>query len=49
LLRVFDLTQNADLHVVNKQRDPLRIAHLFERLRYAQSEDVFHIYAENAC
>jgi hypothetical protein len=27
----------------------LWIAQLFERLWYAQSEDVFHIYAENAC
>jgi transcription elongation GreA/GreB family factor len=42
------LTQNSNLHVVHQQGDPLRIAQLFERLRYAQSEDVFHIDAENA-
>jgi len=47
LLRVFDLTQNADLHVVNKQGDTLWITHLFQRFRYVQSEDVFHIDAEN--
>jgi hypothetical protein len=42
-------TQDSNLHIVNQQGEPLWIAHLFERFRYAQSEDVFHIDAENAC
>src|SRR5207249_3868909 len=37
-----NLTQNSNLHIVNKQGDPLWIAHLFYSLRYAQSVGVFH-------
>ena len=42
-------TQDSNLHVVNEQGDSSWIAHLLERLRYAEAEDVFHIDAENAC
>jgi len=43
LLRVFDLAQNADLHVVDKQSNTVWIAHLFERFRYTESVGGLHI------
>jgi hypothetical protein len=43
LLGILDLTQYADLHVVNEQSDPLRIANLVERLGYADSMGGFHM------
>jgi len=39
------LTQDYNLHIVNEQSDPLRIAYFFQRLRYAQSVCAFHISA----
>jgi hypothetical protein len=38
-----NLTQDSNLHIVNEQGDSPWIAHLFERLRYAQSVGSFHI------
>jgi hypothetical protein len=43
LLRVFDLTQNSDLHIVNEQRDPIAVANLFERLRDPNIVGTSHI------
>lgn len=42
LLGIFDLTQNSNLHVVNKQRGPARVAHVLESLRDVQSESRLH-------
>src|SRR5262249_61973667 len=41
-LRVFELTRNSNLHVIDEQSDPLRIAHLFQRLRDANAVSTFH-------
>lgn len=38
---VFDLSQDADLHIVTNQSGLLRRANLFERLRNLQSENSF--------
>jgi hypothetical protein len=42
LLGIFDLTQNSNLHVVNKQRGPAGVAHVLESLRDVQSEGRLH-------
>jgi hypothetical protein len=42
LLGIFDLTQNSNLHVLNKQRGPVRVAHVLESLRDVQSEGRLH-------
>jgi hypothetical protein len=38
-VRVLDLLQDADLHVIDHQRHPLRIACVFERLRNVEAVD----------
>ena len=42
LLGIFDLTQNSNLHVVNEQRGPARVAHVLESLWDVQSEGRLH-------
>ena len=44
---VLDLAQNADLHVVDKQSDVLRAAHIFKSLWDVESKNALHICAEN--
>ena len=39
--------QDADLHVIDHQRHPLRIACIFERLRNVQAVDAFHVLTPN--
>ncbi|SHN68656.1 ABC-type tungstate transport system, substrate-binding protein [Bradyrhizobium erythrophlei] len=46
-MRVLDLLQDADLHVIDHQRHPLRIACIFERLRNVQAVDAFHVLTPN--
>src|SRR5215472_12341819 len=42
LLRVLDLTQNSNLHVVNEQSDASRIAHLFDFFGNLNAVCAFH-------
>src|SRR5438067_5434631 len=41
-ISILDLTQNADLHVVNQQGYPFWIAHFVQRLGDVKSKNVFH-------
>ena len=42
-VRILDLTQNSNLHVVNKQRDSLRMAYFFKCSGNVNAGDAPHV------